>query len=379
MRRGIDVGSWWRPAIGATAVAVLLGGCSSVPDAVNPVKWYENTVELFSGEEEKSEAAAAPEEAPGADKPFPTLNSVPEKPETSSAEERARVAEGLVSDQQNRRYGSAVERQGAPSNSLNAAPPTPTPETSPAASSMPPAPRPVAPMSSSGETSEASPAPSIPEPAETAEVPRALSAPPPAPNVGMDAPALPESDGTASAPSEVPQRVTQPVAPANAMVPMADEGATVVISSDGIQDTRPVMAQAAPRVPPALASPAAPRMEQSMRIATIQFKNASSDLDARDQSILRQVVALQRERGGVIRVVGHASARTANMDPVQHKLVNYRMSEERAQAVVEALVRLGAPADAVVAAAKSDTDPVYYEFMPSGEAGNRRAEIYLDF
>jgi outer membrane protein OmpA-like peptidoglycan-associated protein len=26
----------------------------------------------------------------------------------------------------------------------------------------------------------------------------------------------------------------------------------------------------------------------------------------------------------------------------------------------------------------SDSQPLYYEVMPSGEAGNRRAEIYID-
>jgi len=29
--------------------------------------------------------------------------------------------------------------------------------------------------------------------------------------------------------------------------------------------------------------------------------------------------------------------------------------------------------------AVADNEPVYYEVMPSGEAGNRRAEIYIDY
>jgi hypothetical protein len=32
----------------------------------------------------------------------------------------------------------------------------------------------------------------------------------------------------------------------------------------------------------------------------------------------------------------------------------------------------------LVVDAISDAQPVYFEFMPTGEAGNRRAEIYLE-
>jgi flagellar motor protein MotB len=52
---------------------------------------------------------------------------------------------------------------------------------------------------------------------------------------------------------------------------------------------------------------------------------------------------------------------------------------DRANAVARALVRMGVPASEVSVAARADNEPVYYEFMPAGEAGNRRAEIYLDY
>jgi flagellar motor protein MotB len=135
---------------------------------------------------------------------------------------------------------------------------------------------------------------------------------------------------------------------------------------------RPQFAAAPPPFSSAVAS-------GTLRVATIQFAAGSAQLDARDRGILKQVVVLQQERGGVLRVVGHASARTANMDPVRHKMVNYEVSEDRAQQVARTLLQLGAPAGSVTVTAKSDTDPIYYEFMPSGEAGNRRTEIYLDF
>jgi hypothetical protein len=37
------------------------------------------------------------------------------------------------------------------------------------------------------------------------------------------------------------------------------------------------------------------------------------------------------------------------------------------------------PARNMYVGAVSDADPRYYEFMPTGEAGNRRAEIFIDF
>lgn len=117
----------------------------------------------------------------------------------------------------------------------------------------------------------------------------------------------------------------------------------------------------------------------STLVATIQFAHGSHGLSAHDRKILRQVVELQKRYGGSIRVIGHASSRTANMTMDQHKMANFTTSAARAEAVTDALVRLGAPRQQIYSAAVSDNEPVYYEIMPSGEAGNRRAEIYLDY
>ncbi|MBF0373956.1 MAG: hypothetical protein HQL39_11125, partial [Alphaproteobacteria bacterium] len=71
---------------------VLLGGCSSVPKAVNPVHWYDSVV--GSGGEAKSADDSAGQ-------PFPSLSSVPERPAPTPIEERADVMEGLVADREN--------------------------------------------------------------------------------------------------------------------------------------------------------------------------------------------------------------------------------------------------------------------------------------
>jgi flagellar motor protein MotB len=114
-----------------------------------------------------------------------------------------------------------------------------------------------------------------------------------------------------------------------------------------------------------------------IRVATILFANSSSSLSLRDKSILQNVRKLQMERGGRIRIVGHASSRTKNTDPVNHKLINLNVSVARAEAVAREFIRMGVQKSQLQVDAVSDSLPVYFEFMPSGEAGNRRAEIFL--
>lgn len=112
---------------------------------------------------------------------------------------------------------------------------------------------------------------------------------------------------------------------------------------------------------------------------TIYFAHGSTSLPAKSRELLREVAAWHREKGGAIRVVGHSSSRTGDMDPVRHKLTNFKVSLDRANAVAQELIKLGVPPDKLIVSAKSDAEPIYFEIMPLGEAGNRRVEIYLDF
>ena len=118
---------------------------------------------------------------------------------------------------------------------------------------------------------------------------------------------------------------------------------------------------------------------RSFQVASIQFADGSAKLSDRDRSILRGVVDQYRKNGGTLRIVGHASSRTGARDVESHREANARISAERAESVARDLVRLGIPADAMYVGAVSDADPKYFEFMPTGEAGNRRAEIFIDF
>lgn len=112
--------------------------------------------------------------------------------------------------------------------------------------------------------------------------------------------------------------------------------------------------------------------------AIIFFSHGSVDLDGNDRDVLRDLVTLHQQRGGSLRVVGHASSRTRNTTPDEHQVANFEMSLKRADAVSAELQRLGVSAAALKTEARSDAEPVYHEFMPSGEAGNRRVEIFLE-
>lgn len=113
-------------------------------------------------------------------------------------------------------------------------------------------------------------------------------------------------------------------------------------------------------------------------VGTVYFASGSSRVGADDRAAIRRVVAAFKQRGGSLLVVGHASSRTRDLDPVRHEMANFAISLDRANAVAREIVRLGVDPSLVRVSAVSDTQPVYYEVMPSGEAGNRRVEILIE-
>ena len=113
--------------------------------------------------------------------------------------------------------------------------------------------------------------------------------------------------------------------------------------------------------------------------ATVYFAGDGTSLPASARSQLRAAVAAFQAGGGngTIKVVGHASSRTPNMSVERHLEVIFQKSQARANAVAQALIRAGVPAGKVIVEAVGDSQPIYYESMPRGEEGNRRAEIYV--
>jgi outer membrane protein OmpA-like peptidoglycan-associated protein len=133
-----------------------------------------------------------------------------------------------------------------------------------------------------------------------------------------------------------------------------------------------------PTRPQPVAGPIGPTV-RSVSVGTVFFASGSAKISGKYAKTLRAIVDMAKQRGGSLRVIGHASSRTRNINPLGHQLVNFRISLDRAKAVARQLVRYGAPPGSVAVTGVADNQPIYHEFMPLGEAGNRRAEIYLDY
>jgi outer membrane protein OmpA-like peptidoglycan-associated protein len=112
---------------------------------------------------------------------------------------------------------------------------------------------------------------------------------------------------------------------------------------------------------------------------TIYFPGDTTNLPKAASAKVSQAVAAFHAGGGngTVKVIGHASSRTANMSVERHLEVIFQKSQARANAVAQALIKAGVPADKVQIEAVGDSQPIFYESMPKGEDGNRRAEIFV--
>ena len=364
-----------RKLLATIALSVLLVGCSSVPDALNPVEWYKSARDASSGDDEKKKKdpdKSSYKSVPGENEGFPKLSSVPPKPKATVAEERKRIAAGLVADREEaRKYsGDVIRRQGDSANPLPA-PPPPTVNLQPA----PPAPKQVIramPKVAPKPAPKLEPVTSLKRQTQTASPKLRIAPLSPmvkVPDVNLNSPQLAAIPGIGNG---------------------FDQSATVVVSGSGVQ-TFGGRAQARPARSRASAGKAnvpgvrslndfeANGLQGSYQVATILFDNGSSKVKSRARRILRQVMAQHKQVGGTLRVVGHASRRTKTNDPIRHKMANFQVSTARAERVAKELVKMGVKANKLFVGSVSDSEPRYYEYMPSGEAGNRRTEIYIDF
>ncbi|TAJ85738.1 MAG: hypothetical protein EPO10_21175 [Reyranella sp.] len=258
----------------------------------------------------------------------------------------------------------------------------------------PPAPVTSAPMSppSAAPDPAATPAP-VPAPATPApsgNPDRAFSPPP-----GWTPPgAEPGSITTGAPPAAAPEPTPAPAAPApptdpnKAFAPQPgwmptgiDVGSVMTLAplvvaftesaGDACADPTPVkaniaMAQSGEVPFSALKSPP---FEGSLQVAVIQFGPSSTALDGVDSAVLAQVAEIQRDNGGIVRIVAHAAQDRDNFD----------VSRRRALAIAHKLRRLGVPTGQIVAEAASDEEPIYRTSTARGLAANRRVDVFIDF
>ncbi|MFH1804645.1 MAG: OmpA family protein [Pseudomonadota bacterium] len=430
----------------ALAIILMLGACSSVPDALNPVEWGKSIGDAFDGGDANSGKSDEP--IPGEDGDYPRLADTPAKPVVTGDAERDALVQGLAADRTNARYDQGGRRQSTPPvNPLQPAPaartaaaptPTPTPTPTPAPEPVPvpaPAPAPVA---------EVIPAPAPAPAAQTTTAQTTASGSRIADEWNAKASGSAAPTPT-PAPMPVPDRPAALAEPSPAPVPAA----VIASSGDPVQDQyqrrlaegEGVFANEPPRYTPVdsgqnfdpsvysdgnvivdesqlgsstiegrnvgyigassygdigainsdsdnavLAARLGVRSLDSLdsaynstQIAQIQFGYGAAALSANDESVLRQVAQSWQQNGGILRVIGHASMRTGNMDRDRHIEVNRQVSERRASVVVDRLIALSVNTDAIFVGALGSMEPRYYEGVPAGEAGNRRVEIFMDY
>lgn len=355
----------------ATAVALVmllgLAGCSSIPDALNPVEWYEGTTDTvggwFSDDEDTDEQA-------GGDKAYPNLATVPDKPTPSTTEEeRAALTSGLAADRDNAKYADETQR---PATGTSTAASTAVAAASSAA--------PVPSSRSSSDSGRSSLWPNRQAPGGDSNA-RATSA-----RVGSTHPITksePARTPTVRAePARQPVPPPPPSTPQVAAAPAPPPAAPSTQFDSATQGGAPTPAPADQSSSVITDAPTLAQYESNLSgevylAGTVYFGHSSASLTGDERRMIADIARAAVDSNAMVKVVGHASSRTAEMSLADHEFANFSVSLSRAEAVAQALIDAGLSADSVIVEALSDSQPLYYESMPSGESGNRRAEILL--
>ena len=399
-------------------VAVGASACSSVPDWVDPTNWV-------GGND-----GPPPEMTDNSTGESPDLASIPDKPEPTTTEaQRQQVASSLAADRADAKYSADALRAGtepvtappppAPSPEPKVAQNTEPPPAPPPAAAPAPEAQPEAATSDTGDgdidtrtgevSTQPAPAPSTAQAPASAPAPVQMASaetpPPPAPppQTGMptEAQINPSDAALGFKPSTAPpldasiaQFVPRPILNRyNQTAPSPSVTDQRIAEASSVPAHRRGKAMGGPEMTGAVVAnletlqslpentpPSVYANAQGLPpTAVVFFPGDGTLLNSEARARVRAAVAEFKQRGGTgfVRVVGHAASRTANMPVEKHLEVIFDKSQERANAVAKEIIKDGVPADRVLVEAVGDSQPVYYESMPKGEDGNRRAEIFL--
>jgi len=412
--------------IRASVIALLAAStaaCSSAPDWVDPTTWVggssnePSTTPDSPAPDQTSETTSEGRTVAEASDKYPELADTPDKaPPTSSTDEQKQVANGLVADRSQAQY-SAEALQAGTVESPPPPPPapadqTPVPDSSGSVSSSDQS---TASDSATTDSSASAGSSEATTPASTSVVasePLTGRAPMPGTLPVMDASSAPVN---ASATAEVP-----PPAPTVQTAAIAPPTPSISASTRGVPaPAAPAMSQAARSLPPEDASlgfqpshapPLDPSVSQyvppsviaryqrtaslsgtpgvaapartASRVGTATYKRQSSgaptavvtfalsgtalSADARAQ--VHVAVQAFRAAGGrgYVRVVGHSTSLGSTSQEQLSR--SFEESQACANAVAQALIKEGVPANKVLVEAVGGAN---------GESGGRRAEIFL--
>lgn len=365
--------------------AILLAGCSQVPDAINPVEWYRGASDLVSGSPRSDSTIEDAEADVGGT--FPSVKDVPERPSVLAPDKREDIVEGLVGDRENAKYTQdRLNRQGTPSRPLAPRPSAAAPVAEPSSSEGP-----GAAVAAPGPA--ATPATSVPPPVVAVAQPEPVVQPPPAPVTPPPAPVIaaapvpaspaspergPEVVATtppATAPVAAPTPITaQPSAPAaQASAPAASSGNLLQdvynrrLAEYAVQNVVPQATAPVPLTQPAAATQPVALPGSSQLLGSIVFSGRGVSLSPDGLAQLQEIARLQKEHGGTVRVIGFAGGSATTLDPVKALVDELDIAIRRADVVARQLGRLGVPGGAITAST-AEVAP------PTGGT-----EIYIDY
>lgn len=322
----------------AGLAALLLAGCASVPDPINPVSWWHS---LQGGA--IAEQRPPP---PGATDPYPNLASVPAKPAQPDRAALRQITDSLVADRLNAQHEAAAAPLADPSSPSASPALFGTGSAPPPGAAPPPGPAKVG-AAKPGAPAAGTQAAGTPPAGAPSESPAASASMPAAP-----APAPPPAPAAPPAKAPVGSVASTPLAPPGDAV-----------TADSAPAAPPPAIAAAPPAPPALpgvappAEPAPPAPVLGAKLppaklegnaVTVPFESGSALLPPSADGPLKQLAA---KRGkATIAVVGYGDATEATPDAQSTALT---LGLARAQAMAAALAASGVPPDAVEIAAQA--------------------------
>ena len=308
-------------------------GCSYVPDWANPIEFYKNASDWITDPQKVEDEVNKKTKTmiPGSDKSFPKLVNVPSRPVRLSSTERTLILNSLISDRK-----KAKETESKLKHHVNKNPVLEKKSNLPATQSV--------------EGGQKSP-------------PNDLKLKTVTPLTNQNLPKKVNLDKVDKRVLEI-IRKGQPVPKFNGkrveqLTQLVEKSTHTSISEIGI-------------------SKRGSFINSDIIVATLLFPNGSAQLTKSHRKEIYRIVSKFRGKKGIFHIIGHASSRTRNLEHVRHKMTNLNLSYERARVVSRELIRQGIFDSLVQVTGVSDSQPVYTEVVPLGEAGNRRVEIIFE-
>lgn len=361
-------------AVSVALAAAMFGlsACSSVPDAINPVAWYDWAIGGNPNDTADDVAEADPDPVQG---DYPDVNGKPAH----------QVADGLVGDTENSNYAPAVPREVTPTKPLVRTAPTPAQAQMIAAAQSTQTPQ------QSAATADTSTA------ARTARTDMAPNAPPAtAPNmVPPGRPDIPDQvvpvhrnalmdhyqqrlmeSASQTLPAASPTRYTPSVGAAARTSGTNTSGAYGYSYAQPIHLTPPKSDRGTGMSSTGMSvGSSSADGSSSFLLATLDFQNGGGALSPSDIESLRDVARQYRKSGGIIRILGlgaghHRLSRTVLIDAEGTNTTTSATPMGRAEATSTELVRLGVPASKILVGAVAPGTPA--------AADGAAARVYLD-